>query len=138
MSVFEHKIIVLNKPTYKRLLKLLEKNSDRFNLVSPHTFFTKEIYNIDMTETQKYLSDYCISHKWVNKWPGTKGGKKVLMQTYKINDYCIDYLKSIDSFFALEDQMDIAFYHLDECVCYTISHEELCLVCNDIYKQLNV
>ena len=57
------------------------------------------------------------------------------MHIYEINDFCIDYLKKLGSFFELEEQIDISFFNNETCLCYTVSHENLCFVNKDFLNK---
>lgn len=134
----QYEIINLDKHIYGKLLCALKERSTSFNLVSPNTHFDKDnknLLNEYHNESIKTLSDYCLSSKWVKKWPGTKNSKKVACYTYKTDPFCIKYLHKFTSFFQLEEQMDISFFNGDTCLCYTISHEKLCYIRKNFFSE---
>ena len=132
----EYEIIHFDKPLYNELLNVLKKQCTSFNLVSPNTHYRKNLSEDVLSKSKKVLSSYCIFNKWVNKWPGTKSSKKVSLHAYKINDFCINYLKSLGSFFELEEQIDISFFNNETCLCYTVSHENVCFISRELLSEL--
>lgn len=127
--------VKLDKAFYNKILNVLKYKSTTFVLASVNTYFQKGILLDDnLSKTKAELFDYCISKKWSKKWAGSKYSKKVAIHTYITNHYCIEYLRSLNSFFELEDDMDISFYDNDVCLLYTISHEGSCLIHKDLIK----
>ncbi len=63
-----------------------------------------------------------------------KSSKKAVEHTYKCCKNSLSVLRKFNSFFEIEDQMDISFYKENNCVFFTISHEDIAMVDLDIWK----
>ncbi len=129
-------MVSLKEDSFGKLLEYLEENCDSFYLVNQYIYFDKHFSEKSLSNTEQILIDYCVGRKWVKKWPGTKTSHKVLMSTYVMSDFCMKYFKKLGSFFAIEDEIDISFFHNDECLCFSISHENMLFVCKSILKYI--
>lgn len=123
---------------YHLVLDELNKIADRFCLVEP--IIDSKDYPTILPEPKERLEGFLIEKKRVCLWPGTKlktrnKNKEAVQHFYKCNKKSIDILKKYLDFFEYEDQMDIAFFKMDVCVLYTISHEEIVAIDMDFWGE---
>ncbi|MDR1019104.1 MAG: hypothetical protein LBM02_10440 [Lachnospiraceae bacterium] len=114
-----------------KILKFLEKNCSTFSLVEPNIGYSDFPYELPNLKVD--LQDYLRKSEKVTSWPGTKckvakGEEKPVLHNYECSRESIKYLKKYNSFWDIEEQMDIAFYKTFKCILYTISHEEMLVV----------
>lgn len=138
-----YRLLFLKKDIYQKLLHLLLKESTTFCLVDSmidnNADFDEDGFLVELPCSKEALKPYYVNRKKVKKWPGTiKNSKKAELHTYKTCKNSIDYLKNFNSFFDIEDQIDISFFYKESCIFYTISHEELCYIKNDLLKKINL
>ena len=127
----EYYVFEIENTKYKLMLDKLCNLSDRFCLVEPIAD-TKDFPDI-LPEPKGELEKFLIERKRTYVWPGTKiklrsKNKEAIQHFYKCSKASIDILKRYSDFFQYEDQMDIAFFAKENCVLYTISHEEIIVV----------
>ena len=133
----EYSLINTEALPHKKLIGLMKDRSDSFMLVSPNESFVKGASEEILDDICPSLKEYCISRQWVNKWAGTKSGRKAPACVFSMNEKSADYLKRLGSLFALKDQTDISFFSGELCLCYTVSHEGMCFVRTELLKELN-
>ncbi len=135
----EYYVFEIENTKYKLMLDKLCNLSDRFCLVEPIAD-TK-----DFPEPKGELEKFLIERKRTCVWLGTKikvrrKNKEAIQHFYKCSKSSIDILKRYSDFFQYEDQMDIAFFTKENCILYTISHEETIVVdmkyWNDFFKRI--
>jgi len=121
----------VEKEDFIKMLDFLAKECDTFCLVEPNVDFPESTN--ELPDIKKSLSQYLKEENRVTVWPGTRikvrrESQKAIQHIYRCCPNSIEKLKKFSSFFDIEDQIDISFFHGDKCVLFTISHEGILMV----------
>ena len=113
---------------YIRMLNHLGKSCDSFHLVEP--IGDSSEFPSDLPPVKQKLNEYLCEKRRVTSWAGTKikvreEKRKAIEHIYRCCKSSVDKLLAYDSFFDIENQIDIAFLKENQCVIFTISHERI-------------
>jgi hypothetical protein len=121
----------IDRETYIKVLNFLGKACNSFSLVEPiadSIGFPK-----DLPEIKQNLTAYLREAKRVTSWAGTKikvrgEREKAIEHVYRCCKNSVNMLTVYDSFFDIDDQIDIAFFKDDKCALFTTSHEMILMI----------
>lgn len=128
----------INKERYDKMLDYVCKSCEMFYLVEP--IVNCENFPEELPSPKDKLVDYLKERKRVTSWAGTKikvrdKKREAVEHCYRCCKNSVDKLRSYESFFDYDNQMDIAFFKDNQCVLFAIAHEEILMVDMDFWHE---
>ena len=93
---------------------------------------------IRINPTKEALTEHLTKEMKVSTWPGTtsefeKEEDRAVATFYVCNEKSISIFYKLDSFFQIENDIDISFFKDEECVLLTINHEDIMIIDLDFW-----
>jgi hypothetical protein len=122
----------VDRESYFKMLEHLERECDTFSLVDIN-FHPDNVH-----PTKEALTEHLKNEMRVSSWPGTtrifaKEEDRAIATFYTCNVKSVSILYKFDSFYQIENDMDISFFKNEVCVVLAINHERIMIVDLDFW-----